>query len=308
MRIHISVLLSVVALCSSLVESPDRSAYAAYAQGTVATSSIPADKSNTSNSTISASQRWDAVLVGSWYVPTVNLLAYLVGPDVINPLAIADQTNFQITTANNGVFSGQATIQFTRAVLMAIGWQKPQPLTYTISGQVTPEGHIKITFTPAESGQPSVTGVGNMEFIDGAWRMTMQMASSTEPYVMHWAYMSKPPSPRITQSFQKWQWLRGTRWSLADTALPTTSTSNVSYVFKIQNYRNGYFWGHGQGTTPFSVLGTVTPEANVLLVITPVGSSKLSRFGTLERVGTEWIMSVHSYFGSPETGVARLLP
>src|SRR5262249_36733571 len=236
----------------------------------------------------SAVQRWDRLLVGTWYVPAANLLAYLVGPAGANPVPIADQTIFQITSAHDGVFSGENSVQLSRPT--ALGWLRPEPMRFTMAGVVTPEGRIRIIFKPIDSDQSSVTGVGTMQFVDGAWRMTMQMAAAgTAPaYVIHWAYMTKltagvtppaavEPAPDGSLRSEKWRWLLGTRWALADTALfgtPTgTGRGQRIGVFQIESYRNGYFWGTGLGPTPFSVVGSVTPEGNVFLVLTPAGGA-----------------------------------
>src|SRR5262249_4905051 len=65
-------------------------------------------------------QRWDQLLVGTWYVPAPNLLAYLFGPAGVNPVPIADQTIFHITRARSGVFSGDISVQISRPT--ALGW------------------------------------------------------------------------------------------------------------------------------------------------------------------------------------------
>src|SRR5262249_56829361 len=124
---------------------------------------------------MSAGQRWDRLLVSTWYVPAANLLAYLVGPAGINPVSISDQTVFHISRAHNGVFFGENTVQLSKPT--ALGWLRPGPMRFLMTGVVTPQGHIRITFTPTEPNQPTVTGLGTMQFVDGAWRMTMQMAT-----------------------------------------------------------------------------------------------------------------------------------
>src|SRR5262245_46830160 len=81
-------------------------------------------------------RRWDRLLVGTWYVPAANLLAYLVGPGGVNPVPIADQTIFHITSTHNGVFSGVNYVQLSRPT--ALGWSRPEPMTFSMSGVVTP--------------------------------------------------------------------------------------------------------------------------------------------------------------------------
>src|SRR5262249_3177448 len=98
---------------------------------------------------MSSAQRWDRLLVGTWYVPPANLLAYLVGPAGANPVPIADQTIFQITSAHDGVFSGENSVQLSRPT--ALGWLRPEPMRFTMAGVVTPEGRIRILFKPIDS-------------------------------------------------------------------------------------------------------------------------------------------------------------
>ena len=269
----------------------------------------------------SAVQRWDRLLVGTWYVPAANLLAYLVGPAGTNPVPIADQTVFHITRARNGVFSGENTVQLSRPT--ALGWLRPEPMQFLMTGVVTPQGRIRITFTPTGSGEPRVTGVGTMQFVDGAWRMTMQMATGVAPYVIHWANMTKlsrgetPPAavePTADGSLrsEEWRWLLDTRWALTDTELFGTSIgfgqAQGAGVFQIEGYRNGYFWGKGMGPTPFSVVGSVTPEGQVFLVLTAVGEKPVTRTGRLQQTADGWwVMRFRSYEDSPAFGVAWLL-
>src|SRR5262249_12528467 len=158
------------------------------------------------------------------------------------------------TRTHNGVFSGATTVRLSRPT--AVGWLQPEPMRFTTMGVVTPQGQIRITFTPTEGDQPPVTGLGTMQFVDGAWRMTMQMSTGTVPYVIHWAYMTKlesgltqPTRPGALRSGE-WRWLLGTRWALTDTELFGTQagvSGAQGVVFRIEGYRNGYFWGRGPG-------------------------------------------------------------
>jgi hypothetical protein len=155
------------------------------------------------------------------------MLAYLVGPAAVNPLAIADQTIFQITSAHHGAFSGSCSVQFAKPTPQ--GDEAATPTDFTIQGLVTPQGQIRIQFTPTSSQQAPVTGIGTMEWVHNAWRMTMQMASSSTLKVVHWAYMTKlppggsPPPPVVQPSdgspaSDQGRWLLGTSWLLHDTS------------------------------------------------------------------------------------------
>jgi hypothetical protein len=152
-----------------------------------------------------------------------------------------------------------------------------------------------------------------MEMVDGSWRMTMQMSSGAAPYVLHWAYMTKPtagglpsaaaePSPSSLPTSQRWSWLLGSSWALADTEL--FGAPGVG-VFQIEGFNNGYFWGQGVGSVPFSVVGSVTPEGNLFLVLTPRGGNSVTRTGYLmQEADGQWEMLFRSYEGSPAVGSA----
>jgi hypothetical protein len=247
------------------------------------------------------------VLVGTWYVPPANMLAYLVGPSAANPLAIADQTVFQITSADSGAFSGMCSVQLAKPT--AQGVVTEAPTYFTIEGVVTPQGQIRIQFTPTCSQQTPVTGIGAMEWVNNAWRMTMQMASSGSLKVVHWAYMTKlppdgsPPSPIVQPSGEspadQGSWLLGTRWLIQD-------SSGITGAFQIDDYRKGYFLGQALGQTNFTVFGSVTPEGSLfLLLISPDGTS--TRTGALEGAGGSWRMQFRSYEGTPGLGAALLV-
>lgn len=265
------------------------------------------------------SQRWDKLLVGSWYVPEENLLAYVVISNGEDPVRLADETVFDITSAHDGAFSGTATIQFS----IPIGDNSAgDSLVYDMSGVVTRDGTIRITFTPTEEGQPTVTGLGNMEYVDGSWRMTMQMSSGVAPYVIHWAYMSKlatgetPPPPVLPTSddplpSDRYSWLEGTDWTIRDSEFfgdGGSSGVGQPHVFHITSYDNGYFFGTGGGdSTPFTVVGSITPEGRIYLVLTSADGTA-TRTGELEQgFGGEGFMHFRSYEGTAAFGIAREL-
>jgi hypothetical protein len=238
-------------------------------------------------------------------------LAYLVPGENIDPAPIADQTIFQITSAQNGVFSGQNSVQ--PSIISPDGILQPGASDYTMSGVVTPAGQIRIQFTPTSSSASPVTGVGNMVFVEGAWRMTMQMAAGSPAFIMHWAYMTKPgqgesPPPPILveplglRSWQ-WSWLLNTRWGITDSQVFGSSGG----AFQIDGYRSGYFWGSGGGSTTFAVDGLVTPEGILFLVLTATGASPVTRTGTLQQAPTgQWQMVFRAYEGEAAVGAAAL--
>jgi hypothetical protein len=47
-------------------------------------------------------------------VPPANMLAYLVGPAAVHPLAIEYQTIFHVTNAHSGAFFGSCSVQLAK--------------------------------------------------------------------------------------------------------------------------------------------------------------------------------------------------
>jgi hypothetical protein len=245
--------------------------------------------------------RWDKVVLGTWYVPPGNMLAYLVGPAGVDPLAVADQTIFNITSAKRGAFSG------TGSVTLAIPGAGTSTTDFTIQGVVTPAGQIRIHFTPTNPQDAAITGLGNMELINGSWRMTMQVASAGSVKLFHWANMTKlptgesPPSPVIDPggTAGQWKWLLHTRWLLDD-------SSGISGKFEIDTYRKGYFFGRGLGKSDFRVVASVTPEGSLLMLLIS-SDGTVNRTGTLKRAGQSGLMEFRSYQGTAGVGAAVLL-
>lgn len=264
--------------------------------------------------------RWDHIVKGTWYVPAANLLSYFYEPFTTKPLALADQTIFQIPEAHRGVFSGQSTLHLSSSPSGLVG---ADGSTSLMSGVVTPSGRIRIEFTPEGADSPAVTGLGSMQFINGSWRMTMQMATGTGTYLIHWAYMTKlgpkasPPAPlyqdtRGSLRNSEWRRLLGTKWALADSQLsanPTGAANGaITGVFRIDSFRNGYFEGIGPPSNPLSVVGSITPEGSLFLVITDASGQSVMRTGSVTRSPQgRLIMHFRSYSGTPEFGAATLL-
>jgi hypothetical protein len=146
--------------------------------------------------------------------------------------------------------------------------------------------------------------------------MEMQMFTPDSPLVTHWAYMSQvesgttPPDPADFQlddnlRSQEWRWIEGTTWMITDRSL--FGRKAKSGVFTIEGYRNGYFWGSGTSDRPFNVLGSVTPEGNVLLLVSTNGREPISRTGQIEQTAAGGLMALRSYLGKPTTGIARTI-
>ncbi|MDP1750301.1 MAG: hypothetical protein Q8L22_12650, partial [Reyranella sp.] len=263
--------------------------------------------------------RWDSLLSNSsWYVPVPNLVAYTGGNRSLtsNPIPIGDQTLWALGTASHGVFSGQSEASF------AVGQTVTTPSTSSMQGIVTESGQIRIAFT--SSGSPTIVGIGQMREISGVPLMEMQMITGSSLLVTHWAYMAPynpavftPPSPTqyVTANVTspQWRWTAGTTWRVASQTLFGTAAPGT---FKITDYSNGYYWGIGaapQGSTigNFTVLGSMTPEGNVLFSFLLGGDSLSSLSGQITGDATTGAMVLRPYtldgtFGTPT--LADIMP
>ncbi|MBX9827742.1 MAG: autotransporter outer membrane beta-barrel domain-containing protein [Xanthobacteraceae bacterium] len=211
---------------------------------------------------------WDSTISNThWYVPVPQLLAYIAPrASLANPVPIGDQTLWMLGISTNGSFTGTSVAQ------LAIG---PALLTETttIQGTVTPSGQITMIFTPVGGGTATV-GLGMMQNVGGVTSMEMQMITGDALLVTHWAYMLPydpatftPPASQVvlSNSSPQWAWTAGTPWRMVSPVLFGTSAPGR---FVILDYQNGYFWGRGvgpNGSGPFTLLGSITPEGKVLL-------------------------------------------
>lgn len=259
----------------------------------------------------SQDSRWDALLTNSnWYVPIPGLIAYASSNQSFTtppPTPIGDQTLWALGTATNGVFTGQSQASFYMNGITTTGISAMQ-------GLVTSAGQIVIAFSSDTA--PTTIGIGQMREIGGVPLMEMQMITGTSLLVTHWAYMTPynpavftPPSPSqvVTADITspQWRWTAGTTWRLASSTLFGTSAPGT---FKITNYSNGYYWGLGaapQGSTVgnFTVLGSMTPEGNVLFSLLSDGVPN-SLSGQITGDASSGIMVLHPYAGSGTYGPA----
>ena len=216
-----------------------------------------------------AQSSWDSVISNShWYVPVPQLLAYASpSKSFSNPIPIGDQTLWALGTSTNGVFNGLSTGQ------LAIG-SVLSTFNSTIGGFVTPEGFVRMVFTPIGGG-PTTIGLGQMRTVDGVTAMTMQMITGDSVLVTHWANMLPydptvftPAAPQVvfSNSSPQWTWTAGTPWRIVS---PTLFGTNAPGRFIVTDYQSGYFWGRGVGpkgspVSQFTLLGSVTPQGKVL--------------------------------------------
>lgn len=119
---------------------------------------------------------------------------------------------------------------------------------------------------------------------------------------------STAPLPQ-TPSVTDWAWLKDTYWYVPAPNLPayiyTARTQQLraiadQTVYHITDYRAGYFWGPSAakfgsgGVTCSALVGSVTPEGQVLLTFTPadptVQTVVTQGFGTMRLRAGEWLM------------------
>jgi len=251
------------------------------------------------------STRWDWLAGTEWFVPTQNLLAYVTSSDLANPQPIGDQTVWNIETSSNGQITGTSETELTLF---------PVPTPTTLNGIVTSEGQVRIQFS-FDNGNPPVIGIGQMRRQAGRWTIEMQFGSALDPLITHWAYMEQresgqtPPdpsdfTPNGDQRTVEWEWLEGTHWAIRDTQLFGPSGSGV---FEIEGFDGGYYWGSGTGGEPFNVLGSVTPEGNLVLLVSVNGADPVSRAGQVFGNAQAATMAFRSYNGDPGVGSAWTL-
>jgi autotransporter-associated beta strand protein len=236
----------------------------------------------------------------SWYVPVPNLIAYQSGSQSFSHVVpVGDQTLWTIGTSDHGAFTG------TSSATLSVG-SFDSFSNMSMQGVVTTAGQIAIVFTPVSGSGPATIGIGQMREIAGVPLAEMQMITGSQVLVTHWAYMTPynpatftPPPPsaviHVDVTSPQWRWTASTTWSLV--SQPIFASTNPG-TFKITNYNNGYFWGIGVGPQGsavgnFTLLGSMTPEGNVLFN-TLVDGTLTSLSGLIT--------------GDPATGAMALLP
>jgi len=218
---------------------------------------------------------YDSLLTGShWYVPEENLLAFMTSGTSFttpSPIVLWDQTLWSLGTSVDGRFDGNSSATFYVNPSLSFG------STSSILGIATDTGQIRMKFTSdGSSGGEPIIGIGQFRPYLGTTAMQMQMISGsvTTALTTHWAYMLPydpatftPPSPlpNVLVTSTEWTWTFGTTWNLHDDELFGPGGSGQ---FTVADYRNGYFWGSGQGPAgseweTFTHLGSITPEGNV---------------------------------------------
>jgi hypothetical protein len=136
-----------------------------------------------------------------WYVPSAYLQAELAIPSGPRVVSVADQTVWHFTQYSHGYVYGAA------ATNIGAGW------SYSlIVGSVTPDGMVKLSFSPLASANPkdpttqSITiGDGILRRVGIAAEFQMQMTSSGGAgSLTHWALMFQ-----VTPREPEWRSLPG---------------------------------------------------------------------------------------------------
>jgi hypothetical protein len=280
--------------------------------------------------------QWDHIVGGIWYIPPVQMTAYIVGENSSIKTRIMITNSYNLTCTSNQ-FHGPTTVGMQKYVgTNSPGtnpWVSiPSPTNSTMSGSITPEGVVDmIISSPAQTiGPDSIPAMtnyakGHMVVVSEEWRMSMQTTlpmlpdhPDHPPYVLQWANMTKlapryqiPPfNPALaaaTLRSDNWAWLANTSWSVQDTAL----YSNTAETFQITYYEAGYFFGKSLGSDPFWVSGDVASDGRLYLVFTAPSNPILTQCGLIAKSNTnDWYMSFNSYppgtNGPTDSGYAAL--
>ena len=259
------------------------------------------------------STAWDGVLTNSnWYVPAPNLVAYMSSSqDLTQIVPIGDQTLWTIGVSDHGRFTGVSDATMSFGAFDSFSKTNMQ-------GFVSAAGQIVIVFTPASGDGPATIGIGQMREIAGVPLAEMQMITGSQLLVTHWAYMAPydpatftpPPSTDVIHAdvtSPQWRWTASTTWSLVSQPIFGSTSPGT---FKITNYNNGYFWGIGVGPQGsavgnFTLLGSMTPEGNVLFN-TLADGALTSVSGVITGDPSAASMALFPYLGSGTYGPASI--
>jgi hypothetical protein len=155
-----------------------------------------------------------------------------------------------------------------------------------------------------------------MRYEDGQWRVEMQMANDGTLIIMHWAYMTLLPEgeaapaptdpPTGSSAANAWEWVEGTDWLISDVA--ATGDTRRPGVFRIEHFDGGYFWGSGTSDAAFNVLGSITPQGNVMLLISQPEAAPAQWTGVIEQTTDDGgAMRLRSYVDERQVAYASSL-
>jgi len=279
--------------------------FTAKASGTLLTVSL----STLSFPAVAQSTVWDSVWTNSnWYVAVPNLIAYTASSqDLSQVVPTGDQTLWTIGTSDHGHFTGVSNATLSIGPFESFS-------TTNMKGFVSTAGQVIIVFTSESGSNPPIIGIGQMREIGGVSLAEMQMITRGDTLLTHWAYMAPynpatftPPPPTdvvyADVTSPQWRWTASTTWSLVSQPIFSSTSPGT---FKITNYNNGYFWGigvgpQGSGVGNFTLLGSMTPEGNVLFN-TVADGTLVSLSGLITGDPATGTMGLFPYLGSGTYG------
>lgn len=245
-----------------------------------------------------------------YYVPQGDTLAFQSSLTGFNPSPVGDQTLWNFTNT----YTSNSSTYFTGIATAFVNTTNAS--TSSISGTINSSGNVYINFT---SSSGTNVGVGQFLNVSGEYQFLMQTHSGTAAsYVNHWSYMA--PTNSLTQItlqsessvatyptnsvWNQYSWIAGSDWKYNATSLQGLGS------FSITSYNNGYFIGVGlqANTTPFEILGSVTPTGEILFNYTGTNGSYLgSLWGNLD--GTTMNLVTYDSSGNPTLdGTAQSVP
>ena len=243
--------------------------------------------------------KWDSIVGGKWFVPAPNATAYFV-----DSLGNHAQAGFQ-NVYNMRIVDGRFVATTVSAIApprspFRFNWKSSRQPAAVMTGDIDDSGHIKMTITSQPgSGNPVQYAVGQMIFLSGQWRMTMQVAleesDSKPPFVVQWANMTKigknnsrgrNDSLASTKALQstKYSWLKGTSWRIVDQEL----LGGKPTIFSIKEFRRGYLFGASdfrpterRARGKISLSGNVTPVGDIFWAFTAPGGGISEAYGRI---------------------------
>ena len=289
--------------------------------GEAASTGSTATITNAGYNSTQSSSYWDTIVggpngtAGTWYIPPVQMTAFIVAEDTHIHTLVRLQNYYEFTCID-GHFQGPTFTQaekFTPAGFVPL----PMPSGSMMSGEISPDGVIyMVIYTPAQGGASAFTSPakGHMIFAGGEWRMAMQttiVVSTAPPFnMLQWANMTKLQSgqqlPTLDQAIEDtaslrsrdYAWLQGTEWSVQDSALYNGATES----FRINEFIAGYFFGQSTGPDPFWIDGSVAEDGSIYLEFSApaggiAGGIFVTQLGSLNRSQTDnvWTMTFESY-------------
>ena len=188
------------------------------------------------------SQRWDWLADTVWYVPPENELAYSLTSNLTDPTPVADQTLWFIDQSQGGQFSGVALIQLSSEPLQE----------RNLSGNITPNGQVRITFSSVDPNQArrlvsgrraSLTGCP-VRNANGQWQPNHRGPLGLPVRACSGYDSARPDERALRRRFDRFSVELVVRHALGFGGQYPAGERHA-WAFTINAYENGYFWGSG---------------------------------------------------------------